>query len=545
MMGISEGDPPDLLYEFPRDVAHQRTPGPMLLPVLSPAQSNQWDQKAEQAGIPLGTLMDAAGRAACHVAATRFPERLRAGVLVAAGPGNNGGDGWVFARAMHRLDVPVFVVPTAGDLSQLNQTTSHLARAEGVRVVEPEGPWPTVGLIVDALLGTGAKGPLRPHLAALVERLSDLALPTVAIDGPTGVDLGTGVTHHPSVIAQLTITFGGLRRGHLIAREECGDIVVVDIGHPPADASWPRLVTDLEAAGWLRPLNASDHKGARGRVVVIGGEAGMSGAVRLAARASFAAGAGLVHAMAPESTISTLITAEPDLQTVVLSFDGPPANAHFEQIERADALVIGPGLGKGPGRKALIRALAEPARRVVLDADGLNAFQGDPDSLRALATGRALVLTPHPGEFRRIFPQEADGSEMDPWGAAVAAASSSGASVLLKGVPSVISESGSAPFTIAAGNPGLATGGSGDILSGILGTMLAHGLEPGIAAATAAQILGRAADLAARRVTARGMRPMDVIAAFPDLWRAWTGLLAVGAARRPPILTELDRPQTV
>lgn len=517
----------------------------MLLPVLSPDQSSEWDRRAEQAGTLLATLMDAAGRAACHVAATRFPERLGAGVLVAAGPGNNGGDGWVVARALHRLEVPVFVAPSAGEPSALNKVVAAQARAEGVRVVEPEGPWPTVGLVVDALLGTGARGALRPNIATLVDRLADLALPVVAIDGPTGVDLATGVTHHPALTASLTITFGGLRRGHLLAREECGDIVVVDIGHPPADAAWPRLVTDLDAASWIRPFASSDHKGTRGRVVVVGGDNGMSGALRLAARASFAAGAGLVHAMAPEATIAALTSAEPDLQTLVLLFDGKPAQQHLDLIGRADALVIGPGLGRGAGRKELILTLAAPASRVVLDADGLNAFQGEPAAVAELARGRSLVLTPHPAEFRRIFLREADGLELDPWGAAAAAASSSGATVLLKGVPSVICEPGMTPLTVAAGNPGLATGGSGDILSGILGTMLAQGLGPGLAAATAAQVLGRAADLGARRVTARGLRPMDVIAAFPDLWRAWTGLLAIGAVRRPPILTELDRPQTV
>jgi NAD(P)H-hydrate epimerase len=216
----------------------------------------------------------------------------------------------------------------------------------------------------------------------------------------------------------------------------------------------------------------------------------------------------------------------------------------LELIGRADTVVIGPGLGRAADRRALIAALAEPARRVVLDADGLNAFQGEPAALAALARGRVLVLTPHPAEFRRLFPREADGLELDPWEAAAKAALGSGATVLLKGVPSVICEPGAAPLTVAAGNPGLATGGSGDILSGILGTMLAQGLEPGAATATAGQILGRAADLAARRVTARGMRPMDVVAAFPDLWRAWTGLLSVGSECRPPILVELDRPQT-
>jgi ADP-dependent NAD(P)H-hydrate dehydratase / NAD(P)H-hydrate epimerase len=516
----------------------------MMLPVLSPDQSGDWDRKAEQAGIALPTLMDAAGRAACHVTAARFPERLRAGVLVAAGPGNNGGDGWVMARALHRIDVPVFVAPVAGTLSALNRQVSTLARSEGVRVVEPEGPWPSIGLVIDALLGTGAHGALRPPIATLVERLADLAVPVVAVDGPTGVDLGTGVTHRPALTAQLSITFGGLRRGHLLGREECGDVVVVDIGHPPPESSWPRLVTDPDAAAWMRPLSPRDHKGNRGRVVVVGGDAGMSGALRLAARASFAAGAGLVHAAAPESTIAALTAAEPDLQTVVLPFDRAPAPAILELIGRADALVIGPGLGRGENRRTMIAALAEPARRMVLDADGLNAFQGEPGALAALARGRALVLTPHPAEFRRLFPREADGLELDPW-AAAAAATGSGATVLLKGVPSVVCEPGMAALTVAAGNPGLATGGSGDILSGILGTMLGQGLEPGVAAASAAQILGRAADLAARRVTARGMRPMDVIAAFPDLWRAWTGLLAVGSARCPPILLELDRPQTL
>jgi NAD(P)H-hydrate epimerase len=422
---------------------------------------------------------------------------------------------------------------------------AELARGDGVRAVEPEGPWPTVGLAVDALLGTGARGNLRPPVAALVERLADLAVPIVALDGPTGVDLLTGVTHRPAVTARLSVTFGGLRRGHLLAREECGDLVVVDIGHPGGDPAWPRLVTDADAAAWLRPLSVRDHKGARGRVVVVGGDTGMSGALRLAARASFAAGAGLVHAAAPGPTIATLTAAEPDLQTAVQPFDQPPTPELLDLIARSDALVVGPGLGRGPGRRELIAALMEPARRVVLDADGLNAFQGEAAALTSLARGRVLVLTPHPGEFRRLFPDLSETLELDPWEAASRAATQSRATVLLKGVPSVINEPDAASYTVAAGNPGLATGGSGDILSGILGTMLAQRLTPGQGTAVAAQILGRAADLAARRVTARGLRPMDVVAAFPDVWRTWATLLAVGPLRQPPILLQLDRPQTV
>jgi len=182
---------------------------------------------------------------------------------------------------------------------------------------------------------------------------------------------------------------------------------------------------------------------------------------------------------------------------------------------------------------------------VVLDADALVAFQGAAEELRALAADRSLVLTPHPGEFRGLFPELAPMRELDPWGAAGAAAEQSGATVLLKGVPSVVARAGRAPLTVAAGNPGLATGGSGDVLSGLIGTALAQRLLPEAAAALGAQALGRAADLAARRTSARTLRPMDVVAALPDLWREWELLRLAPALPRPPILFELAAPRTV
>lgn len=516
----------------------------MHLPVLSPAQSAEWDHRAVQAGSSLATLMESAGRAAAQVIVRRFGPRVRSGVLIAVGPGNNGGDGWVIARVLHRLDLAVFVAPLGLARGELPRQMAELARAEGVRQVDADGPWPQVGLIVDALLGTGASGPPRAELALLLERMTDLALPIVAIDGPTGVDLATGVTHQPSLTAACSITFGGPRRGHLLARDECGDVITVDIGLTAPDPAWPRLLLDGEAAAALRPLASRDHKGRRGRVVVVGGDQGMSGALRLAARASFAAGAGLVHAVAPAETITALTAAEPDLQTAVQHFEGPVDRGVLDLIEQADALVIGPGLGRHATRRGLIEALAAPARRLVLDADGLNAFQGEAAALKALAAGRPLVLTPHPGEFRRIFPAEAEGMELDPWTGAQRAAQSVGAVVLLKGVPSVVGSMSAAPITIAAGNPGLATGGSGDILGGIAGTMLAQGIDPVLAVALAAQALGRAADLAARRYTARAMRPMDVIAALPDLWRSWSTLRDLGERLDPPVLHYLERPIT-
>jgi hydroxyethylthiazole kinase-like uncharacterized protein yjeF len=515
-----------------------------VLPVLSPEQSSAWDASAAAGGVALATLMESAGRAAAAVLASRHAHRLRAGVLVAAGPGHNGGDGWVVARVLHRLGVPVWVTALPGAGAELRETMAGRARAEGVREVAPDGPWPSAGLVVDALLGTGASGAPRPPMARLLDRLLDLELPVVAIDGPTGVDLATGIVHG-APRADLTITFGGARRGHLLARDEIGDLVVVDIGHPPADPAWPLLMTDAEAAEWLPRLHSRDHKGVRGRVVIVGGHTGMSGAARMAGRSAFGAGAGLVHVVAPPDTIAALMQAEPDLQTFAAPLDREPAPDLLELVERADALVVGPGLGRAPGRRALIGALVRRAKAAVLDADALVAFQGAVEELRALAADRPLVLTPHPGEFRTLFPALAPVRELDPWAAAAAAADQCGATVLLKGVPTVVARSGRTLLTVAAGNPGLATGGSGDVLSGLVGTALAQGVAPELAAALGAQTVGRAADIGARRTAARTLRPMDVVAALPDLWREWELRRVAPPLARPPVLLELARPQTV
>ncbi|MGH7532122.1 MAG: NAD(P)H-hydrate dehydratase, partial [Gemmatimonadales bacterium] len=317
-------------------------------------------------------------------------------------------------------------------------------------------------------------------------------------------------------------------------------------GLPPAEGSLPELVTDDHAAQWLPAFTAKEHKGSRGRVVIVGGAPGMAGAVRMAGRAAFAAGAGLVHLVTPTASLADLDSAEPDLQTAAWD-DGTPPERVAELLARASALVIGPGLGRASNaRKRVEMALAaSPNVPVVLDADALIAFQGAGGALRPLLAGRAAVLTPHLGEFRALFPELTAGIEHDPWTAAAKAAEAGGAVVLLKGVPSVVGvpERG-AWWTIAAGNPGLATGGSGDVLSGLVATFLARGLPPATAAALGAQTLGRAADVAARRVTARAMRPMDVVASLPDIWRAWGIRRTARSAPRAPVLVELERPRS-
>lgn len=514
-----------------------------MIPVLTPAQAAAWDSRAERSGIALATLMESAGRAAAAVLLRDFAAPARNGVIIAAGTGHNGGDGWVLARALNRLGIPAWVTALPGSTAALTSTMAGLALAEGVREVAPDGPWPNAGILVDAILGTGASGAPRSEAAALLERMADLNLPIVAIDGPSGVDLATGVSHGAHR-ASLTITFGGVRRGHLLARDEVGEVVVVDIGHPGGEPGWPRLVDDASAASRLGELGVREHKGTRGRIVIVGGDAGMSGAVRLAGRAAFAAGAGLVHVAAPSSTIEALRAAEPDIQTLETEVAGEPGEELLDLVERSDVLVIGPGLGRGPAKAGFVRPCLARARAAVIDADAIVALQGMVSDMAALATSRSFILTPHAGEFRTLFPQHASERETDPWGAAERASAEAHATVLLKGVPTAIARMGRPTLTVAAGNPGLATGGSGDVLSGILGAMLAREPEPDVAAALAAQALGRAADLAARRVTARAMRPMDVIGALPDLWREWEATRRTGAAVEPPVLLRLVAPRT-
>src|SRR5690349_8319293 len=328
------------------------------VPVLSAAEAALWDRNARtQHQIPSRVLMETAGRAVAALALREFPEVARRGALVVAGAGNNGGDGWVLARALHALRVPVWVAgldPKTDD----GVANRALARLDGVPEVGEGEPWPAAALLIDAVLGTGATGPARGDVLALTQKMAGYGAPVLAVDGPTGLDLSSGDAHGP-FRAQVTVTFGGPRRGHLLAREWCGKIVVVDIGFPPADPAWPVLVTDHWAGGTLPPLEPRMHKGDRGRVTVIGGAAGMSGAALHAARAALAAGAGLVKLIAGPETVAAARASLPDVLTVESKLAGGLEPAAMEAVEWADALVIGPGLGREPVRRGVLKASLE------------------------------------------------------------------------------------------------------------------------------------------------------------------------------------------
>jgi len=508
-----------------------------VIPVLSAAEAAAWDSAARtQFRIPSRVLMDAAGRAVAQVLVRECPDAVQRGVLVAAGAGNNGGDGWVVARALHAAGIPVWVSPLDPKTDDAIDNRA-LARLDGVHELGREEPWPAAAVAVDALLGTGATGPARGDVLALAQRLVAYAAPIVAIDGPTGLDLSSGEAHGP-VRAQLSVTFGGPRRGHLLAREWCGKVVVVDAGFPPPDPSWPLLVTDGWAGARLPKLAPTMHKGDRGRVTVVGGANGMTGAALHAARGALAAGAGLVKLVASPGSVAAARATLPDVLTVesALGPDLEPEAA--AALEWADALILGPGLGRTAERaKFLEAALARRPVPAVIDADALVL-------LSQLAGGgpqRPVVCTPHLGEFRALFgDQLADAAANDRWAAVAKAAQKIKGTVLLKGVPTVVADLRGPIHVVASGNPGLATGGSGDLLAGFIGAFLARGGAAPEAAALGAHALGRAAELGARQWTARSLRPADVLAALPDVWRAWAGVQPSG----PPLLAVLEPPET-
>ena len=507
-----------------------------LIPVLSAAEAAAWDSMARtQYRVPSRVLMETAGRAVAQVLLAEFPvaqERTGGGVLIAAGAGNNGGDGWVMARALHAAGVPVWVAAADPKTDDAIDNRA-LARVDGVRELTRDEAWPQAAVAVDALLGTGAAGPAKGDVLALGERLAAYGAPILAVDGPTGLDLTSGEAHGP-VRAQVTVTFGGPRRGHLLAREWCGKVVVVDIGFPPPDPACPVFVTDAWAALRLPRLQPTMHKGDRGRVSVVGGADGMTGAALHAARAALAAGAGLVKLVAAKETIAAARASLPDVLTVESALGAEPEPGVLEAIDWADAIVCGPGLGREPPRERFLAVvLTRRAVPTVLDADALHLFKGPAD--------RPLVCTPHVGEFRALAGDAlADEAANDRWGAAGKAATKLKATVLLKGVPTVIADLRGPIHVVASGNPGLATGGSGDLLAGFVGAFLARGIAPAEAAALGAHALGRAADIGARQWTARSLRPADVLAALPDVWRAWRDVKPA----RPPVLAVLEAPET-
>ncbi len=506
--------------------------------VADAAGARAADGAAIVAGIPSRALMQRAGAAAAAEIARRFPDDLAAGIVVATGPGNNGGDGWVVAAALHATGIPVHVVECLDARTQDARAERGAAIAAGVRHGRDLDALRTGSerIVVDALLGTGlrADASLDGAAAVAVEALVGRARTgahVVALDVPSGMDATTG-RDVGAPYCTLTLTFGTLKRCHLVSRGRCGEIVLLDIGLG-VHAAASHGVT-LATPHWFRaslpPIAADAHKGTRKKVAVIGGAAGMAGAAILAARAALRSGAGLVKCIVAAESVTAVQEAEPAALAVAWPTDD--ATLTSTVVEWADALLIGPGLGH-EGTRARVENLLHAFRGpVVLDADALNAFAGSAASLAPLIGERQALLTPHPAEFGRLMERTVEQVLEERFTLPAHLAERSGCAVLLKGVPTIVSAVDGATMVVAEGTPVLATGGAGDVLGGIAATLLAQTGNAALAGALAAYAHGKAAWLVSAR-DVRGYTLDDVLLALPVVW----SLRA--PARRPPVLAEL------
>ncbi|WP_439552706.1 NAD(P)H-hydrate dehydratase [Falsiroseomonas sp.] len=443
--------------------------------LLTPDDMARADAAAIAGGIPGLALMEAAGRAVARAAMRRFrPVRT----LVLAGPGNNGGDGYVIARLLDQAGWPVAVAALAPPRPG-SDAAAVAARWRGPMVAFSAAEAARAGLVVDAVFGAGLSKPVA-GLAA--EVLRAVAAPVVAVDVPSGVDGETGAVRGFAKPSALTVTFFRLKPGHLMypGRALCGEVVLADIGLPAAVLAGiaPRAFRNGPGL-WRLPVPGADaHKYARGHVAVVAG-AGMTGAARLVARAARRAGAGLLTMLAPDAATAAVLRAgDPGVMVSEAGLLALLADA------RIGTWVIGPGLPPDGATRALLRQVVKAGRQVVADAGALRAAAGDP----AVLAG-AAVLTPHAGEFAAVFGPPGD----DRPAAARAAAAGTGAVVVLKGADSIIAAPDGRIAINANAPPWLATGGTGDVLAGIVAGLLAQGMPRFEAACAACFLHGEAA----------------------------------------------------
>jgi len=450
------------------------------------------DRHAAENGVSGERLMDAAGRAVAAAIRRRWAERP---VLVLCGPGNNGGDGFICAAALREAGWPVRVV-LLGERGRLRGDAAWAAGVWDGPVGEAEpGCFDGAGLIVDALFGAGLNRAPDGVAADLIAAMGLCDAPVIAVDLPSGIDGDRAVADGAVAPAALTVTFHRRKPAHLLepAASLCGETVLADIGIP---ASWRSAVTPCAVENrpghWYQVLpvaRAGDHKHARGRLAVFTGGASSTGAARLAARAGLRAGAGLVTLASPPSAL--LVNAAASTAVMVRRWAEPADSASLLGELRADAAVMGPAMGVGEGtREAVLSALSHPGM-LVLDADALTSFEAAPQDLFA-ALRPGDVLTPHRGEFRRLFPDlsESFGNRIEQ---ARAASERAGCTVLLKGPDTVIAAPGRTPVVNRHASPALATAGSGDVLAGLIGGIAAQGVDGFDAACAAAWLHGDAA----------------------------------------------------
>jgi NAD(P)H-hydrate epimerase len=513
-------------------------------PVLTAEQMREADRYTiEEIGLPGVALMENAGAAVAAVIRDRYPSAKRVAVL--CGKGNNGGDGFVVARRLLARDPVVVLAGARADGAGDARTHLDAYVREGGAMVEAgaTSDWKTVvpglaraDLMVDALLGTGVsrrpEGAIADAIAA-IRSLSGEGVPVVSVDLPSGVPADGGETVWPAVSATVTVTFVAPKAGHVLPPwcDHTGELIVADIGISEAMVARTSptlsLLDEGDAATAFPRRPRAAHKGDLGHVLVIAGSPGKTGAAVLAAHGALAAGAGLVTIATTASALPLVVAAaRPEIMTEGLTtaavgpLDRAAAARALALAESRDAVVLGPGLGADPATRAFVREMIrECPAPIVIDADALNALAGDlaADFVRR---DRQTVLTPHPGEMARLLGTTAPEVQARRLGSARSVAGSTGAVVVLKGQRTLIADPAGRAAINPTGNPGMATGGTGDVLAGIAGALLARGTDAWTAATSAVFVHGAAGDEAARSLGEESLTASDLVAALPAVLRA-------------------------
>ena len=516
-----------------------------MLPVLTGDEMRRVDERAiRERGISGATLMENAGRGAADavlawLAAARPPARGRR-VAIVCGKGGNGGDGFVVARHLKRRGVRCDVVLTApppeirGDAA-IKLRELQKAGGRPVTITDPGQLAPLLSradLIVDALLGTGTRGAPDGRVAATIEAVNAAGRPVFALDIPSGVPADGGAPPRVAIHAAATATFAGLKRALVLpgTRAYAGRVSVIDIGIPASDVArgiTTHLAEPADVARHFPPRARDAHKGTYGHLLVVAGSLGKTGAAALAADAALRAGAGLV-------TVATAASQQPVVAGLVVEAmtaavaEGTPgfigADAFPALVDLAggrDALAIGPGLGlEAATQETARRLVSETPCPMVVDADALTALVGQLDRLHKARAPRCL--TPHPGELARLLGTTTAEVQRDRIAAARDVATTAHVHLVLKGAVSVVATPHGMVTLIPTGNPGMASGGTGDVLTGVVGAFLARGLAPGDALVSAVYLHGLAGDVAAERVGEESLIARDVIAALPEAFARLT-----------------------
>lgn len=504
--------------------------------IVTAQQMRELDRRAiEERGIPSLTLMENAGRAVAHIALRLTEARKDRPITVVCGSGNNGGDGFVAARYLAEAGRRAQVLLGAPKGEITADARENLRRLEiaGLGVTEIPDPQPIVNacatsaLVIDALLGTGLAGKVRGLPGQLIGAINECAPRVLAVDIPSGLDADSGEPLGMAVRAVETVSMGLPKLGLFLypGMDYAGRVTVADIGFPADLLNEAPSVADLIDPEWVRMLlprrRPSDHKGKFGRVLAIAGSAGLTGAACLCAQGALRVGAGLVTVGCPASVNDILEVKLTEAMTFPLpetygrTLDTRALALILELAEEADVLAIGPGLSREPETAVLVRRLvARVEKPIVIDADGINALA---DASVILQGEHAPgVLTPHPGEMGRLMGVATEKIQSRRAHFAEAAAKRFRSTIVLKGACSIIANEGR-PLTVnATGNPGMASGGTGDVLTGMVAGLIAQGLLPFEAAAAASYLHGLAGDIAADRVGEVSLVASDLLAAVPE-----------------------------